>query len=267
LSFQGPNRLPFDGTTTAEVLFLLILIWMMAGPISGAVLNTQTWLSGVVTKSANQVESTRNVANQLLEASGKIRTLEKTLADNELELTRLREQAKDTDNLRALLGLKATLDRKTIAADVITRNSDNWFEQITIDKGSLDHVARGSAVITSKGVVGQVTQVSSNASVVRLLTDPEQKLGILIPRCKQLGILAGKHKEPPSIDFVPVGAPVDVGDKVVCQGFGGVFPAGHPVGTVSAVRRDKNGTTLSIEVAPSENVYDLRQVLVVPPLM
>jgi rod shape-determining protein MreC len=266
LSYQGPNRLSVDGTSAAEVLFLLILIWMMAGPISGAVLNTHTWVSSIVTKSANQVESTRNVANQLLEASGRIRTLEKQLGDNELELTRLREQSKDTDNLRALLGLKQKLDRKTIAADVITRNPDNWFEQITIDKGSLDHVARGSAVITSKGVVGQVTQVSTNSSVVRLLTDPEQKLGVLIPRCKQLGILSGKHKEPPSIDFVPVGAPVDVGDKVVCQGFGGVFPADHPVGVVSAVRRDKNGTTLSIEVTPSENVYDLRQVLVVPPL-
>ena len=64
MSFQGPNRLPIDGTSLAEVLFLVILIWMMAGPISGLVLNTQTWLSAIVTKSANQVESTRNVANQ-----------------------------------------------------------------------------------------------------------------------------------------------------------------------------------------------------------
>ncbi len=265
MAVQQRSRLPIDSESTAEVVFLLILIWMVAGPISGAVLTVHTWASSLLTKSAHQVESTRKLANELLEASAKIKTQEKKLADQQLELTRLREQSRDTNRLRALAGLRPISERRTSAADVITRNPDNWFQQVTIDKGSLQGVVVGSAVVTSDGVVGQVISVSEQASVVRLLTDQDQKVGVLIKRIAQPGVLAGRGRSPAVIDFIPVGTSVDVGDKVVCLGNGGVFPTSHPVGVVSGVRRDANGTTLSIEVRLSENLYDLRQVVVVQP--
>jgi rod shape-determining protein MreC len=238
---------------------------MTAGPLSGLILTGQSWVTGLVSKGEHQYESTRNLAKQLLEASSRIRFLEKTLADTQLELTTLRQQAKDTDRLRDLLGLKTKLSRTTIAAEIITRTPDNWFEEVTIDKGSLDHVMKGSAVITNKGVVGQIVSVAEKASVVRLVTDPDQKVGVLIERLGQPGILSGHRRAPAVIDYIPIGTSVENGDKIVCLGNGGIFPAGHPVGTVAGVRRDANGTTLSIEVKLSENFYDLSQVLVVPP--
>lgn len=265
MAVPGQSRLPIDSESVAEVAFLAMLIWMLAGPLSGAVLTTGGWVSGLVTKSEHQVESTRNLAKQLLEASARIKFLEKKLADTQLDLTTLRQQAKDTERLRDLLGLKSKINRTTIAAEIITRAPDNWFEEVTIDKGSLDHVVKGSAVITSKGVVGQVVNVSEKVSVIRLVTDPNQKIGVLLERLAQPGILTGKRRAPAVIDYIPIGTSVENGDKIVCLGNGGIFPAGHPVGTVAGVRRDANGTTLSIEVKLSENFFDLSQVLVVPP--
>ena len=265
MAVEGQSRLPKDSESTAEVIFLLILIWMLSGPVSGAVLTAHTWVSAVLTKSVTQVKSTKNLAEQLLKASQRIKALEKQVADDQLELTRLRQQSKDSEQLRSLLGLKNRLERQTVAADIITRNPDNWFEQVTIDQGSDQKITRGSAVITNKGVVGQVISVADRASVVRLLTDPDQKIGVLIQRLGQRGVLSGRGKSPAIIDFIPVATSVDIGDKVVCLGDGGIFPAGHPVGLVSGVRRDTNGTTLTVEVRLSENFYDLSQVLVVPP--
>lgn len=237
----------------------------MAGPMSGLVLTAQSWTTGVVTKSAHGVESTRNLAKELLEASTRIKFLEKRLADTALELTTLKQQAKDTGSLRELLGLKTRMDRTTTAAEILTRSPDNWFEEVTIDKGSLDNIVKGSAVITNKGVVGQVVSVSPKASVVRLVTDPDQKIGVLIERLSQPGVLTGRRRAPAIIDYIPIGTNVELNDKIVCLGNGGIFPAGHPVGTVAGVRRDANGTTLSIEVKLSENFFDLSQVLIVPP--
>jgi rod shape-determining protein MreC len=262
----APGRSPIDSETVAEVLFLLIMFYMLLGPAGGFVLSTCATISSVFAKGANQVESTRNLANELLVASDRIKTLEKKVADQELELTKLRQEAKDTDKLRALLALKQSLTRRTIAADVVTHDPDNWFEQVTLDKGAADNVRMGSAVVTNQGVVGQVVNVAPHACVVKLLTDPDQKIGVLIARTNTPGVLTGKHKNPPVIDFVPVGSAVDVGDKVTCLGNGGIFPVGHPVGTVSLVRRDTNGTTLTIEVRPSENFFDLTHVLIVPPI-
>ncbi len=263
-----PNqgRLPVDTESTAEFVFILVLIWMVAGPVSGAVLGVQTWITSIVAKGSYQVESTKNLAQQVLESSEKIKGYETKLAKQELELTTLRQQSRDTNKLRALLGLKSKSDRKTIAAEVIARNPDNWFNQVVIDKGTVNGVRKGSAVITSDGVVGQVVSATSSASVVRLLTDPDQKLGVVISRIGLTGILSGAYSSPAKIDYVPVGTNVDAGDKIMCLGKGGTFPENHPVGTVSAVRRENNGAALQIEVKLSENCYDLSQVLVLPPL-
>src|SRR6185437_5515032 len=116
----SPNRFPIDSESTAEVLFLLVVFYLLLGPAGGFVMSACANVSGIFTKGANQVESTRNLANQVLVASDRIKSLEKTVADQELELTKLRQESKDQDKLRALLGLKQSLSRKTIAADVVT---------------------------------------------------------------------------------------------------------------------------------------------------
>jgi rod shape-determining protein MreC len=158
------------------------------------------------------------------------------------------------------------MTRTTIAAEVIGRNPDNWFEQVVLDKGSRDGVLLGSAVITRDGIVGQVLKADEHASVVRLITDPEQKLGVLIKRIGLPGIISGNGQNLALMDYIPVGTNVDVGDQIICYGKGGVFPENHPVGTVAAIRRDTDGASMQIDVKLSENCYDLSEVLVLPPL-
>lgn len=266
-SRAAQSRFTVNSSTVAETVFVALLILMLAGPLSGLIAWTNSTLSSMINRGATQVESTKNLAEQLLAAGEKINNLEKKLADAELENTKLKQEAKDVNKLRSLLSLKQSINRLTVGADVTGRSPDNWFEQVIIDKGSKNaSVLKGSAVITSQGVVGQVIDVKDTESVVRLVTDSQQKLGVVIQRINMPGVLKGNSKNPPLVDFVPVGTPVDIGDKIVCAGDGGVFPQGHPIGTVSMVRRDTNGTTLSIEVKLADNLYDLTHVLIVPPV-
>ncbi len=259
------ERLNITSSTIAEYTFLAILIWLIAGPLSGAVLSINTWFASIITRGSLELESTKNLAKQVIASAERIKSLETKLGQAQLELTRLRQQSRDANSLRELLSLKSHADRLAIAAEVTARNPDNWFEQVTIDKGRLDHVAKNSAVITSSGVVGRVISVSDQASVVQLLTDPEMHLGVLIQRAGVTGILSGRHQSPAVIDLVPIGTNVDINDKVVCLGKGGTFPENHPVGTV-ITRRDSNGINSKIEVKLAESCYDLSEVLVLPPL-
>lgn len=260
------SRFSVNPETVTEALFLTIVILLISAPMSGLISFACSSATSLVTRGATQFESARNLANELGKAGQKINVLEKKVADQELELTKLRQEAKDVNKLRALLTLKESVDRTTVGADVIIRNPDNWYQQVTIDKGSADGVLKGSAVITSAGVVGQVTLVNEKTAVVKLVTDPDQRTSVVIQRINLPGVMRGNYKSPPIIEYVPVGSPVDVGDKVTCLGNGGIFPPGHPIGVVSMVRRDTNGTTLTIEVRPAENLYDLTHVLVVPPI-
>ncbi len=261
------SRFTLSSATIAETIFTALLILMISGPMSGVIAWTQSTLSNMITRGATQVESTKNLAERLLVAGEKINDLEKKLADAELENTKLKAETKDVQKLRSLLALKQSVNRQTVGADVTGRSPDNWFEQIIIDKGEKNAgILKGSAVLTSQGVVGQVIDVHENTSVVRLVTDPQQKVGAVIQRINMPGVLKGNYKSPPLIEFVPVGTPVDIGDKIICAGDGGTFPQGHPIGTVSMVRRDTNGTTLSIEIKLADNLYDLTHVLILPPV-
>mgnify|MGYP000532440348 FL=1 len=179
---QKQNSFAFDRATIAEIIFFAIVLMYLVGPASGLILNINAAIAGFFTRGMTQVLSTRNTVQKLLASAERIKDLETKLAQRELELIKLRQQAKDTNKLRQMLDLRTHADRKVIAAEVVSRNPDNWFEQIIIDKGKLEHIAKGSAVITGIGVVGQVTNVSDHASVIRLLTDPDQKLGVLLPR-------------------------------------------------------------------------------------
>ncbi len=263
---QKQNSFALDRATISEIVFFAIVLMYLIGPASSFILNVNAAIAGFFTKSTTQILSTRNTVQKLLASAQRIKDLEAKLAERELEVIKLEQQAKDTNKLRQLLNLKTHADRRVIAAEVVSRNPDNWFEQIIIDRGKLDHITMGSAVITGIGVVGRVTSVSDHASVIRLLTDPDQKLGVLIPRIGITGILSGHHQNPPVIDYVPINANVEIGDKVVCLGKGGTFPENHPVGTVIGVRRDNNATSTQIEVKLAENCYDLSEVLVLPPL-
>lgn len=263
---RASSRYTISSASLAETIFLGIIIVATAGPVSGMISWAHSSLSSIISKGSTEFESTRNLASQLIDAGDKIKTLEKKIADSELELTKLRQEAKDVNKLRSLLNLKQSINRHTIGADVTARGPDNWYERVIIDKGSRNNVQMGSAVITSQGVVGQIVKVEESTSVVRLVTDPELKMGVVIQRINLPGVLRGNFKNPAVIEYIPVGSAVDIGDKVTCLGNGGIFPPGHPVGTVSMVRRDTNGTTLSIEVRLSENLYDLTHVLIVPPI-
>ncbi len=267
MAVRNESDLEAQSQSVAEYLFLIMLILMVAVPVSGMALSSSSWFSSIYAKGEYSFVSTRNLAEQLLNASSRIRTLESKLAKNELELARLKQQSRDTDRLRTLLGLRTRSGRVTVAAEVDGRNPDNWFQQVVIDKGKTDKITVGSAVISIAGVVGQVVKVDDHASVVRLVTDPEQKIGVLVPRLGLTGILVGNYQNLARIDYVPSGTNVDVGDKVVTLGKAGTFPDNHPVGTVAAVRRDANNSgSMQIDIKLSENCYDISQVLVLPPL-
>ncbi|MBU6450248.1 MAG: rod shape-determining protein MreC [Cyanobacteria bacterium REEB67] len=262
---RNESDIEAQSQSIAEYVFLVMVVLMVAVPASGFVLSAQTGIAGLFAKGAYQLQSTRDLAQRVIDSSTRIHTLERKLAQDEIELARLKQQSRDTNRLRALLDLKQKSERTSVAAEVVARNPDNWYKQVILDKGTAEKVVRGSAVISVTGVVGQVVSASEHASVVRLLTDPEQKLGVLIPRLGVTGVLVGNYEQVAHIENVAVGTNVDINDKVVCVGKAGIFPDNHPVGTVLAVRRDANGASMQIDVKLSDNCYDLSQVLILPP--
>lgn len=182
-----------------------------------------------------------------------------------LENSMLREAAEENARLRAALGFKESAPLDMVAAEVISREQSAWFDTATINRGRRAGIIRGAAVITPRGLVGQVMDVNSLTSQIVSITDPDSAVGAMSQRSRSTGMLIGQGVDYPVLSYLPKDADVVVGDIVVSAGIGKVIPKGIVIGRVVKVARDTAGGTTSALVRPSVKFDQIEHVFVVKP--
>ncbi|MEK5268108.1 MULTISPECIES: rod shape-determining protein MreC [Heyndrickxia] len=180
------------------------------------------------------------------------------------------ELKKENENLRSIIKEKNSLgDSESIQAQVIARNPDNWYEQVVIDKGEVNGVAKNMAVVTSGGFLGKVTQVDKFYSTVELLSSPDEtnRVSAKVQNAKKdaYGLIEGYDKKTKMLLLKQLDFNIKVkkGDHVVTSGLSGMFPSGLLIGDIEKVTPDENGLTQTAYVKPAANFYDVREVLVI----
>ncbi|UJZ86488.1 rod shape-determining protein MreC [Heyndrickxia coagulans] len=180
------------------------------------------------------------------------------------------ELKKENEDLRSIIKEKNSLgDSESIQAQVIARNPDNWYEQVVIDKGEVNGVAKNMAVVTSGGFLGKVTQVDKFYSTVELLSSPDEtnRVSAKVQNAKKdaYGLIEGYDKKTKMLLLKQLDFNIKVkkGDHVVTSGLSGMFPSGLLIGDIEKVTPDENGLTQTAYVKPAANFYDVREVLVI----
>ncbi|HEY8394836.1 MAG TPA: rod shape-determining protein MreC [Thermaerobacter sp.] len=207
------------------------------------------------------------------EVAETVATLRRLRAENEqlrADLERLRgveaqvrQLERENRQLRELLGLKQARPDAALAARVIARSPDRWFEEVTLDQGSRDGVQVDMVALAPSGLVGRVVAVTPHSARLLLLTDPESGVGAVIGRTGEAGVVYGRGGNAPELIMTLFSPEADVreGDDVVTSGLGPVYPPGLPIGTVVSVRRDPSGLGLQAIVKPNAELNRLTEVL------
>ena len=151
------------------------------------------------------------------------------------------QRAQSEDALRQLDELDELndLERWTAIPSVVSRVTggplSNFQHTVEINKGSADGLAEGMPVVTGSGLVGRLVQVSSNRSVVQLVTDPDWSFGVRLARSGEIGVAHGTGDGRPLVIDQGVERQIDVNvrEAVTTSGFGdSIFPPDIPVGRV-----------------------------------
>ncbi len=177
------------------------------------------------------------------------------------ELDRYAEVGLENERLRKLLDFKEEVKLPTIPAQVISEDASSWFRTVVIDKGTQDGVSEGMPVVVAEGVVGRTIRVAAHQSTVLLITDASSAVASLVQDNRTRGICRGEGTQL-TLDFALRLAEIEVGDRIVTSGTGGVFPKGLVVGTVSQVSKGEYGLFQSVSVVPSVDFSRLEEVLV-----
>lgn len=175
----------------------------------------------------------------------------------------LREAASATDRLTALLEFKAQALPTMIAAQVIGRDTGNWYRTVILNKGQSEGIQPDMGVITPAGVVGRVVKTTAATSVVLLLTDPNNAIAGLIQRTRDEGIVEGTLQGLAHLKYIPLLSDVQTGDRVVTSGLVGGFPRGLAIGTITSIGKEEGALFQSAELTPNVDPNRVEEVLVI----
>ena len=187
--------------------------------------------------------------------------LELQVAQLKAELQQLKSESNIEEFLQGELS-KTRLFGVARPVNVTTVNASNY---ITLDKGSAHGIKEGMGVINRSGVVGIVSTVSDNYSLVISILNPKLRLSCKLKGSDYFGSLTweGNSPEYAKLEELPRHVDFNKGDTIVTSGYSSVFPEGIMIGVVEEASRQKNDNFNALKVKLSTDYFRLGDVCII----
>ncbi len=217
------------------------------------------WLAGLPSRIGDALNDSASTRTRLADEN---RVLRNALLVSGARVARLQAASAENSRLRGLLGAAERGGLDVQLAPILDIDLDPTRQRLVLDAGSRDGVTMGQSVIDAGGLVGQIIAVRPSNSIVLLLTDPDHAVPVIVARSGVRLVAYGKGRSTLlQLANIPLSSDVQVGDMVITSGLGGRFPAGFPVGTVTALHPDDSHAFLVGDVAPAAQLDRGRDVL------
>ncbi len=207
----------------------------------------------------------RLVATQFKSHSELVKENEELAEENYMQKADLlRLQALEAENtaMRKLLNSPERQASKRLFTKVIDVDSNPYLKRVVVNQGSQAGVYEGMPVVTDLGLVGQVISVNYNFSRVLLITDQNCSVPVMNSRTQVRAIATGSGLDNELlINNVPRSTDIQVGDKLITSGLGGVYPEGYPVATVTSVGYSETQPFALVKAKPVVDMDKMRYVL------
>ena len=141
----------------------------------------------------------------------------------------------DNRELRGLLKVVPQAAVSYVTARVIANSGGGYVRTVMVNAGADQGLTRGQAALAGEGLVGRLTEVGSRAARILLVTDLNSRVPVVIERTHAAAVLAGDNSERPRLLYASAPNAINIGDRIVTSGEGGVFPPDLPVGVVAAL--------------------------------
>ncbi|MGA1693379.1 MAG: rod shape-determining protein MreC [Burkholderiaceae bacterium] len=172
----------------------------------------------------------------------------------------------ENQNLRALLNLKQANATQGVVAQFVSARRDPLAQQVVLNQGTDAGVQVGSPVISAAGVIGQVSRVYPLSAEVRLLSDDQLRVPVVLPRTSIRALTQGLGSQDGfEVQYVNLAAEIQIGDDVLSSGLDGLYPAGLPVGKVTAIIPGREGQFPRVLARPMATIGLQQQVLILTP--
>jgi len=235
---------------------------------AGSTLNP---LQSVVYNGTSKVKETLDFFLNFSEVKAQNKELVEKNEELENKLATYSDLKEENDRLRDVL--KFTEQRNNynyIACDIISNSGGSFLNGYVVNKGKNDNVQKGMIVIAAQGLVGQVTSVGSNWSIVQSLVNENIAVSVMVQSTRDAtgyikGFTDSKNVNLAKVYDLPMESEVKEGDVIMTSGVGMLYPKEIRVGEVIKVEEDKVRVMKSAIVKPYVDFNKLEELFIVSP--
>jgi rod shape-determining protein MreC len=177
----------------------------------------------------------------------------------------MRLHALETENahLRNLKIASENTPRKTQLTKILYNSRDPFAAKLVLDKGQQDQISTGQIVLDASGVVGQIVRVQPLTSEVRLLSDRNHMVPVIVARNQLRTVVYGSGRHTPlEVRNMAPNVDIQVGDQLLTSGIDSIYPAGLPVAKVTKVERTTGNAFARIYSEPLAKIDQHRYFLI-----
>ncbi|MCI5997759.1 MAG: rod shape-determining protein MreC [Peptoniphilaceae bacterium] len=188
------------------------------------------------------------------------------------KLTNMENVISKEDFLKNEYELYKSMSDKLMKSHIVGRDVNSLFVRFSIDRGSKDGVSVGDIVVQGaqgdenknyiEAVVGKVVEVGYNWSKVSSLVDSTSNISFKVVRTQTYGVISGQENNYLSGFMYKSDAEVEVGDKLVTSGIGGIFPKDLYIGEVVEMKSSVNNLEKLVYVKSPVDFSKLYRVFV-----
>ena len=246
----------------AEVLTLFLLVIGLGLTVTADTPQRVKWLS-----SSSKVAGSVYQIKENLENYFELKKVNKNLSEENANLRKALYQSQfEKALIEGKFGNTDTLNKFIVSSAKVIKNSVIREKNlITLNKGSKEGIVQDMGVISDKGVVGVVEKTSDHFTTVISLLHSELSINASLKNTKHFGSLIWDTKIIDRCILVdlPKISNIQIGDTIVTGGMSSVFPAGIPIGQVSAYSVPNNSSFYKAEVRLFNDMSNLDQVYVI----
>lgn len=252
---------------------LLMAITFMTDIFSGTLAEISSYVTIPFQKGISETGTyLSNRSDELVQIRDLIqqnKELQQQIDELTIENNNLTQEKYELNNLRSLYKLDQEYsDYQKTGAKVIGKNSGNWFQSFTIDKGTKDGIQPNMNVMAGSGLVGIVTEVGYNWSRVTSIIDDSSNVSGMTLSTGDNMIVSGNLElmSQNKISFsklIDSNDQVKEGDKVVTSNISDKYLPGLLIGYITSIESDSNNLTHSGTITPAVDFEHMDEVLVI----
>lgn len=165
----------------------------------------------------------------------------------------------DYNELLKINDFKITSELNLVVSKVMLRDIYEFSDTLTIYKGTNSGIKEGNAVITDKGLIGVVSKVNKESSVVELITNKSSNISVRIG--SSYGIL-NMQDNSLIVSDLSMYDDVFIGEEVYTSGIGNL-PGDIYIGNVIDIKANNTEIEKILEVSPVVDLSTINYVMVV----